>query len=472
MNILILSVSIALIVGLLLGYFLSQINLKFQFKKINFHKYYLATHDPLTQWPNRLLLAERFQLAIAIAQCLKKHNFLACVFFNLNNFKEVNRVFGRKIGDLLLKEVARYLAETIEEKDTLACYGGDNFVIISTTLNEEKDVVFLIKKYIDIFSKPFVIKKHEIAITCSMGISCYPTDGKSSEKLLENAEAVMFSAKSRAKGNVFLFYKDDIHKNIAKLLVLTTDLQDALERDELFLQYQPIHNIQNGSIQGVETLIRWNHSKHGLISPQEFIPLAEKTGLINKIGEWVLRTACIQYQEWINQGLPRIWIAVNISSEQFKQDDIGEKIYQIIKETKMDPHYLEIEMTESGFIDTNDSILNRLLNLTNHGIKLAVDDFGTGYSAFKYLKDFPIHTLKIDQSFIKNIDLNPENAAIVSAIISMGKTLNIKILAEGIETEGELRFLKKIQADEGQGYYFSKPIDASSIIKMFHKKSQ
>ncbi|WP_019217672.1 putative bifunctional diguanylate cyclase/phosphodiesterase [Legionella tunisiensis] len=303
-----------------------------------------------------------------------------------------------------------------------------------------------------------------------MGISYYPYDGKNAEVLLENAESVMVSAKSRGHGNDFLFYSDEIHTNITKLLELTTDLQNALKQHEFFLLYQPIVNLKNGRIHGVEALIRWNHPKHGLISPDVFIPLAEKSELINAIGDWVLRTACLQHQEWMKKGLPRLWMAVNFSNEQFKQHDLDEKIRQILKETKMNPNCLEIEMTERDFIDTNNIMLNKFLKITNQGVKLAVDDFGTGYSNFTYLKEFPIHTLKIDQSFIKNIDFDPENAAIVNAMISMAKTLKIKVIVEGIENEGQLRILKQTQCDEGQGYYFSKPIDAEAIAKILQEK--
>lgn len=472
MNILILCILIVFIIGLILGYFAAQIIFQFHLKKTDSYLRHLATHDTLTGLPNRLLLVERFQLAIAISKHFEKQNFIACVFFNLNDFKSINRSFGRKIGDLLLKKIAGCLAKTIKDKDTLACYGGDIFVIVLTTLDKEKDILFLIKKYMAIFSKPFVINGHEISITCSMGISYYPYDGKNAEVLLENAESVMVSAKSRSPGNNFLFYSDEIHTNITKLLELTTDLQHALKHHQFFLLYQPIINLKNGRIQGVEALIRWNHPKHGLISPEVFIPLAEKSELINTIGDWVLRTACLQHQEWMKKGLPRLCMAVNFSYEQFKQHNLDEKIRQILKETKMDPNCLEIEVTEHGIIDTNNIMLNKFIKITNQGIKFAVDDFGTGYSTFKYLQEFPIHTLKIDQSFIKNIDFDPENTAIVNAMICMAKMLKIKVIAEGIETESQLRILKKIQCAEGQGYYFSKPIDAESITKLVQEKTQ
>lgn len=429
-----------------------------------------ATYDTLTNLPNRLLLTDRIQLALAIAKRIENQNIVGILFFNLNNFKKINDTFGREIGDRLLKEVAQRLAGCIQSNDTLARFGGDEFVIVLTALTQEKDFVLLIQKHTAVLASPFVIDAHEISITCSIGISCHPEDGQDAEELLKNAEAAMYSAKSQSLGNNFLFCTDKIHTDITKLLALTKDLQKAIERNELLLHYQPIVDLQNGHINGVEALIRWNHPEHGFIPPLEFIPLAVKTELINSIGEWVLRTACMQRQKWLNSGLPNIRMAVNFSSEQFKQPELEERISHILQETQIDPLALEIELTESGFMETTSKAVTKLLALTNLGIKLAVDDFGTGYSSFSYLKRFPIHTLKIDQSFIRDIDSNPDDVAIVKAMISVAKALQIKVLAEGIETESQLNFLKQHQCDEGQGYYFSKPVDADSLTKLLQEK--
>lgn len=428
-----------------------------------------ATHDALTNLPNRVLLTDRIQLALAIARRIENQLMVGVCFFNLNDFKKINDAFGREIGDILLKKVTQRLAGCIQLNDTLARFGGDEFVILLTALTEEKDFILLIRKYIAIFAKPFVIREHEISITCSFGISCYPKDAQDAEELLKNAEAAMYSAKSQSNGTNFLFYTDKIHTHIAKLLVLAEDLQVALERNELLLHYQPIVDLQSGDINGVEALIRWLHPEHGLIPPQEFIPLAEKTDLINHIGEWVLRTACTQHRKWLNSGLPSIRIAVNFSSEQFRQQDLVKKISHILQETQMDPFALEIELTESRFMETTSKAITKLLAITALGIKIAVDDFGTGYSSFNYLKRFPIHTLKIDQSFVHGIDYNSDNVAIIKAMISVAKALQIKVLAEGIETESQLNFLIQNHCDEGQGYYFLKPADADSLTNYFKK---
>lgn len=427
-----------------------------------------ATHDLITNLPNRPLLIDRLSQAIILAE--HERNLIAVLFLDIDRFIAINDSLGYKIGDLLLKKIAARLTKHIRKNDTFARFGGDEFVIILTALKQEADCAPLIEKYMHILSRKYMLEGHEFNITWSMGISFYPRDGREANILLKNAEAVIHSAQLKS-GNNFQFYTEEINAHIAERLTLENDLRNALKRNEFLLHYQPIFHLQTGHISGVEALIRWNHPQQGLIFPQKFILLAEETGLINSIGEWVLKTACLQRKKWQNSGISLIRIAINLSGEQFKQPKLEEQIYQIMKETQIDPHYLEIEITESIIMEDSNETIGKLRALANLGINLSIDDFGTGYSSLSYLKRFPLHTLKIDQSFIRDIDTDRDDMIIVKAIINMTKSLQLKVLAEGIETESQLQFLKQQQCDEGQGYYLSKPLDADAIVKFFQENT-
>ncbi len=430
----------------------------------------LVTRDALTNLPNDILIKERLEWVISLTNQYEKKILIGCFYLTINEFNNLYDSYGQTIVDELITEIVQRLMEYMPRNDTLARVDKDKdqFVIIMMTdVPQERSIVFLIKKYIDVLSMPFNIGGHAIQITCSIGISCYPQNGKSAEELLQNAQSTMYSARAQGNGNNFLFCSDNTPSNITKLFSLETDLQGALERNELSLEYQPIINLQTGYISGVEALIRWTHSEYGLISPLEFIPLAEKTNLINTIGEWVLRTACIQHSRWRNSGLPPISISVNFSSEQFKLKELVQTISDILKETQIEPASLEIEMPENRFLDINSkNVVKPLEALAKLGVRFAVDDFGINNSDFSYIKNFTVDTVKIDQSFISGIDSNPDNIDIVLAMINIAKALRLRVVAEGITTKSQLKFLILNECDEGQGYYFSKPIDVDSFTNL------
>lgn len=424
---------------------------------------FLAYFDALTGLPNRTLLGDR--IAIALGGARRRKESIAFLFLDLDRFKIVNDTLGHSVGDILLQEVADRLKQWVRAQDTVARVGGDEFVVMLTGVRLASDAAAAAEKLVDLITAEFSIHGHLLNVTCSIGISMFPENGADAETLVKHADAAMYSAKQKGPNNIE-FFTDDLNVQMVERLKLESGLRLALERQEFYLVYQPQINIATGRIVGVEALIRWQHPELGLVPPDRFISIAENSGLIVRIGEWVLRTACAQARKWQDDGLTAIPIAVNVSAVQFRQDGFRDLIKNVLGETRLAPQYLELELTESLLLSNADVMFSVLEELSAMGLQLAIDDFGTGYSSLSYLKQFPVKKLKIDRSFIMNVVLNPSDAAITTAIIGMAKSLGLKVIAEGVEDEAQMAFLREHQCDELQGYYFSKPIAASAVAEM------
>jgi diguanylate cyclase (GGDEF)-like protein len=421
---------------------------------------FLAYYDLLTGLPNRTLLQDR--LAKALASARRQKDRLALLFLDLDGFKNINNSFGHSVGDLLLQEVAVRLKTWGREQDTVARLGGDEFLIMLTDVKSITDAAVASERLMDAMTAEFVVQGHSLNVSCSIGISIFPDDGADSETLINNADAAMYSAKDCGRNN-FQYFTADMSAQVVERLALENGLRLALERKELFLVYQPQMDIKTGTITGLEALLRWQHPDLGLVPPDKFIRIAENSGLIVLIGEWVLRTVCRQAQKWQDEGLLAVTVAVNVSAIQFRQGGFCELVRRVLDETGLAPQYLELELTESILLANADVMLSVVQELKAMGVTLAIDDFGTGYSSFSYLRQFRVSKLKIDSSFIREVALKPDDAAITIAIISMAKSLNLKVLAEGVETEAQMSFLRVHQCDEIQGYYFSKPLPVEKV---------
>lgn len=414
----------------------------------------LAHFDQLTGLPNRTLLNDRFRYALSLAQ--RSGETLAVMFIDLDHFKDINDTLGHNIGDQVLMEMAKRIKSVLREEDTLSRQGGDEYILILPNSNAD-GAALVASKLIEVVAQPCQIKPHELIVTPSIGIAIYPYDGENLESLSKNADAAMYRAKREGR-NGFRFYTSEMQAHSARNLTLANMLRHALERHELQLHYQPQFSLQDGRIVGVEALLRWEHPEMGMISPAEFIPIAESTSQIIQIGEWVLRTAARQLRTWIDCDMPPIIMAVNLSAVQFRQNNFPELINRILDEEKLPHHFLELELTEATAMDNPRAAIEVMDKLHERGIRMSIDDFGTGYSSLSYLKQFNVYKLKIDQSFIRNITDDPEDRAIVTAIINMASSLGLQTIAEGVETASQLNFLRLQGCNEVQGYYFSKPL--------------
>ena len=432
-------------------------------KKMEQQLLHQATHDTLTGLPNRALLLDRINLAIAHAKRFDLQ--VAVVILDLDSFKEINDSLGHSTGDELLKCQATKLSEFIRVNDTVARYGGDEFVIVLTA-QTENNFIPIIERLIELFAKPCAIAELEIIITASIGVSIYPQDGDKTDTLLKNADIALYKAKEDGR-NRFQFFMEDFNKHILERAELKIALSQALQKNELSLNYQPLFELTNNQIIGVEALLRWDHPAEGSIPPMDFIPIAEKSGLIIAIGEWVLRTACVQMTLWQQSStIPPLKISVNISAKQFKHQNFASIVEKILNETKLPPQCLEIEITENLIMDNVKEVIEKMAALKKLGVRFAIDDFGTGYSSLSYLKHFPFDTVKIDKSFIDNITTDANNASIVEAIIGMTKNMGIDVLAEGVEHLDQVNFLKKHHGEQVQGYYFSKPLNVDDCSEL------
>lgn len=416
---------------------------------------HMALHDPLTGLPNRSLLTERLDTALSYAQ---RHNQqVALLFVDLDRFKQVNDVFGHALGDEILREVAKRLDACVRSEDTVSRQGGDEFIVALTDICEEQDAALIANKLLAVITSPFIVEDIEIVLGMSIGIACFPGDGESAGTLLRNADTAMYVAKDLGR-NRYQFYAPEMNMRALDRLTLESDLRRAIERNELFVMYQPQLALGNGDVLGLEALVRWQHPTRGLISPDQFIPIAEDCGLIIPIGNWVMESACTEYARWASQGLTKGSLAVNISSHQFRQADFCDRVSGVLSRTGLKPELLELEVTEGVVMQGIDQVLQKLTRLRELGVTLAIDDFGTGYSSLNYLKQFPLHRLKIDQSFIRGLPDDQESGAIAKAIIQMGHSLGLDVLAEGIETREEEQHIQTLGCDAGQGYLFAKPL--------------
>ncbi|MDD5059182.1 MAG: EAL domain-containing protein [Sideroxydans sp.] len=425
----------------------------------------LAHFDQLTGLPNRSLLTERFKYAHSLAQ--RSGEKMAVMFLDLDHFKDINDTLGHSIGDQLLMEIALRLKAHIRDEDTVSRLGGDEFILVLPG-NDENGAALVATKLLEMVSQPCLIEGHELIITSSIGIAIYPDDGEDFEALLKNADTAMYRVKQDSH-NGFRFFKQEMQTHSARSLQLGNALRHALTRDELRLHYQPQITLQDGHIVGAEALLRWQHPELGMISPAEFIPIAEASGQIIQIGEWVLRTAAAQLKQWMDKGLPRMMMAVNLSAAQFRHPNLPEMVTRILDEAKLPHELLELELTEAVTMDDPQAAVAVMDKLDECGIRMSIDDFGTGYSSLSYLKRFKVYKLKIDQSFVRDITHDADDKAIVTAIINMASSLGMHTIAEGVETAGQLAFLRLQGCDEVQGYYFSKPLPADEFEAFLRK---
>jgi diguanylate cyclase (GGDEF)-like protein/PAS domain S-box-containing protein len=421
---------------------------------------FLAYYDALTGLPNRTLLQDRLLKALAGAR--RRKDKVALLFLDLDGFKTINDSLGHSVGDLVLQEIAKRLKRFAREQDTVARVGGDEFLIVLTAVKDAADAAVAAERLMHAMTAELVIQGRSLSISCSIGISIFPEHGTEGETLVKNADAAMYCAKESGS-NSFRFFTASMTAEAVERLTLEHSLRLALEKRELFLVYQPQMDIATGKITGLEALLRWQHPELGLVPPDKFIRIAENSGLIMPIGEWVLRTACSQARKWQDEGLLAVPVAVNVSAVQFRQEGFCELIGRVLWETGLAPQYLELELTESLLLSNAHVTLSVLQDLRAMGLKLAIDDFGTGYSSLSYLRQFPVSKLKIDRSFIRDVAVNPDDAAITTAIISMAKSLYLKVIAEGVEDEAQMSFLRARQCDEIQGYYFSKPLAVDKV---------
>jgi len=427
-----------------------------------------ANHDALTGLANRNLLRDRLQQSLALAHRYERPFSLA--FIDLDNFKLVNDSLGHDIGDRLLKIAGERLVSCVREGDTVARLGGDEFVLLITEQDRDDSVYRIVQRVMAEISQPFVIDQREFKVTCSVGIANFPRDGEDADTLLRNADTAMYRAKDLGR-NTFQLYSSEMNANFGERLTLETDLWNALERDEFVLHYQPKVDLKTGRIIGMEALLRWQHPVNGMIPPGKFIPVAEESSLIVQIGKWVLREACRQNQAWQDDGLRYVPIAVNISARQLHDKDLIETVRTTLESTRLRAEYLEIELTESAVMSNTDEAVNTMAALRGMDVRISLDDFGTGYSSLSYLKRLPVTGLKIDQSFVQDVATDPDDAAIVRAIVAVAQELMLDVTAEGVETVEQLEFLKAHGCGEAQGYYFARPAPASEIRALLERGS-
>ncbi|PUA30900.1 MAG: diguanylate cyclase [Cellvibrio sp. 79] len=425
---------------------------------------YMAFHDSLTSLPNRSLFYDRIYHGLARAR--RSDSKVALMLLDIDRFKIINDSLGHDAGDVLLKAIAMRLNEGVRDMDTVARLGGDEFVVVLEGIHDTEDVVFVANKLLSTLSRPLEISGHTLTTTVSIGVSIFPEDGADTDELLKNADIAMYKAKEAGKNNC-QFYTKGMNATAVNYLLLENDLRRAVEQQQLTLYYQPQVDLQTGEMMGVEALVRWQHPDRGLVSPAHFIPLAEETGLIVPIGEWVLREACRQQKAWLDVGKRVGKVAVNLSPRQFRQKNFPGKVEAILKETGLEAKHLELEITESCAMEHAGETINQLNQLNQMGMFLAIDDFGTGYSSLAYLQRFPIQKLKIDRSFINDIHDDHNDAAIAKSIIGLAHNMQMRVVAEGVETEPQAEWLREMGCDQAQGFLYSKPMTAKQLENHF-----
>ncbi len=430
---------------------------------------YLAYHDHLTDLPNRLHFMEHLTHGIKLAKRMAK--FAAVLFLDIDGFKMINDSMGHQAGDMLLVEVSKRLKAMLRESDIIARLGGDEFVILIEDIADVQAIEIIANKVLEIFREPFVLDHQECFISTSIGVAVYPIDGENSEALIKNADIAMYHAKEKGK-NQYVLCSQSIKNRVLETMKMSNHLFHALERKEFEVYYQPQINCGTNLIVGAEALIRWNHPELGMVMPGMFIPIAEQTGLILPIGEWVLRTACIQAKVWQNAGYPRIRMGVNLSIRQFQNHDITGEVRTILDEAGLNPEYLELEITESIAVHEKDYVRDALFTLRDMGIHISIDDFGIEYSSMNHLKQLPVDRIKIPLPFVQGIEENSKDEAITKSIIVLAKSLGLKITAEGVETKAQYEFLTQRMCDEIQGYYHFKPMSADDFENLLKLQLQ
>ena len=429
---------------------------------------YLANYDSLTGLPNRALFRDRLRRSVARAQ--RNNTKVALFFIDLDRFKNINDSLGHHAGDQLLRGVSKRLKQYARKGDTIARLGGDEFTVILEGIKDPEDATIVAEKILELMEPQFRLEGHQVVVSPSIGITVFPDDADNMRSLLKNADTAMYRAKDKG-GKCFQFYTSDMNAKAYEYLVLENDLRHALEREEFRLFFQPQIDLHTQNIIGVEALLRWEHPERGLLTPEEFIPFAEETGLVEPIGKWVLQKACREAKQWQELGLPAVRVAVNLSMRQFVAHDFVGQVADILKESDLSSEYLELEITERFLAHDVDQAEEILRDLHKLGVQLSVDDFGTGYSSLSYLKRYPLNTLKIDKSFVQDISSENDGRTIVEAIIAMGQSLKLNVIAEGVETEEQTCFLRAQGCDWVQGYMYSKPLSASDIIRWLHKNN-
>jgi diguanylate cyclase (GGDEF)-like protein/PAS domain S-box-containing protein len=429
---------------------------------------HLAYHDNLTGLPNRSLLQDR--LAHSIARAERTNRKVAVLFIDLDNFKNINDTLGHDVGDELLRQVARRLTECVRAEDTIARQGGDEFIVLCDGLDDGRGASLVAQKILNALRKAFVLGGTDQHVSGSVGIALFPEDGRDAQTLMKNADTAMFHGKTQGK-NTYQYFTAQMNVAVKRRMTLESALRRAVMRRDFLLHYQPQIDLDSGEILAVEALVRWKTEDGGTVSPGDFIPLAEETGLINEIGEWVLREACRQAREWQDMGLPKRRMAVNLSARQFSDRGFLDMVTRVLAESGLEPGCLELEITESQVMRQTEGMIMLLNKLSEMGVQLAIDDFGTGYSSLSYLKRLPIQKLKIDQSFVRDITVDPNDTAIVVAIINMAKSLDLDTIAEGVETAGQLALLRSKGCHVGQGYYFSAPVRAEVLYPLLKQNN-
>jgi diguanylate cyclase (GGDEF)-like protein/PAS domain S-box-containing protein len=424
---------------------------------------FLAFHDPLTGLPNRVSVQDRIQQALVRAR--ESDGKVALLLFDLDGFKILNDSLGHTFGDLVLMKIAERVGSCAGPHDTVARIGGDEFLLLLRNVQDESLIADAARRVMETVKTEFAIRGQSMRLTCSMGISVFPEHGSDTETLMQHADSAMYSAKQQRR-NSFRFFSGEMHTQALGRLQLEKNLQLALERDEFFLLFQPQMDIATGRIVGAEALLRWQQPELGLVPPGDFIQAAENSSLILQIGEWVLRTACMQARQWVDSGVLTSTVAVNVSALQFQQKDFTTLVRRVLGETGLPPEYLEFEITEGLLMANAAETAHALRELKAMGVQLAIDDFGTGYCSLSYLKEFPVHKLKIDRSFIRGVAVDPDDAAITTAIIHMAHTLNLQVVAEGVENDAQLTFLRESRCDAMQGFYFSSPLSLAEFERV------
>jgi diguanylate cyclase (GGDEF)-like protein/PAS domain S-box-containing protein len=424
---------------------------------------HLAQYDYLTDLPNRLLLNDRLAQAICAAHRLQQH--LAVLFVDVDRFKHVNDSLGHLIGDKLLSSIAQRLVDSVRNSDTISRQGGDEFVILLSSVAHAADAAFSAQKLLTVAGMPHRVEEHDLQVTISVGISIYPDDGTDAETLVRNADIAMLNAKDNGRNN-YQFFRPAMNEHALERQSIEGSLRHALDRGEFVLHYQPKLDLATETLTGAEALIRWRQPERGTVFPVDFIPIAEQCGYIVPIGRWVLREACRQRRNWLDAHLAAIPIAINISSVELRSNNFVEHVRAILQETELEPRYLEFELTETAFMQDSQSTIAVLRALKDMGIQLTLDDFGTGYSSLSYLKRFPINALKIDKSFVRGVCTDSDDSKLVSAVINLGRSFHLQVIAEGVETRDQFIALQARNCGEGQGYYFQKPIAADEFAKL------